>query len=139
MSSLRPPSVRRALRWTIGAAAFVMIILASFAASGQWKRFRAKRFEQVRNNSIGRAATPGNSAPAAAPPARPAKHTPFDARSIEEKYHLHVAWKDEVYPVKTHHGPISATNALPADLDDYYALLAKSSCYILPASSRFAS
>jgi hypothetical protein len=125
MSSTRPPSMRLSLRRMIGAAALVMIILAALAGGSQWERLRARRFEHARGKSLPGGSTTRHSAPAGAHPARPAKHTPFDARSIEEKYHLHVAWKDEVYPVKTHHGPISATNALPADLDDYYALLAQ--------------
>ena len=124
MSFLRPPRMRLSSRRMIGAAAFVIIILAAFAGGSQWKRFRARSFEQFRDDSRPRASNLRDSAPAAAPSPRPADHSASGARGIEEKYRISVEWKDQVYPVKTYHGLISATNALATDLDDYCAMLA---------------
>jgi hypothetical protein len=42
---------------------------------------------------------------------------------IEEKYRLPVLWKDQQFPVKTYHGPISATSAGAADIDAYCDVL----------------
>ena len=56
---------------------------------------------------------------------RMSDQNPAGARVIEDRFRLRVLWKDQVYPVQSYYGAISASDADLYDVIDYCELLAE--------------
>ncbi len=59
------------------------------------------------------------------PSPRMSDQNPAGARAVEDKFLLPILWKDQVYPVNSYYGTISASNADVRDVTDYCELLAE--------------